>query len=560
MNWLYYLLEANLYLSIFYGFYRLLLHKETFYQLNRYYLISAAVLAFILPLLQVSYLNNLLSGNEIQALVYVTPKLTETGTGTNHLFSGSQLITAIYLSAVFALFIRLLSSLYKVFSLALNAPKQKHGKVIHIDLKDSAIAFSFFNLLFINPQAKERQTILKHELVHIRQRHSLDILFFEFILAFNWFNPIVWMIKKDIQLLHEYIADDATTNKEVKKHEYAMFLIQNSFGTIPNPLTSQIFDQSILKRRINMLNKKRSAGRARLRLLYVLPLAGGMLCASTLGFTKDYATIDLYALKSQQRLSTAQEPKEKQYFAIESHYDPKTGETTATEKRLILLNGKKLDGKKILLIEGYDRMVELKGKTATDKYGKSAAYGALEFTGKNIKTSAKFPPPIVTKDVPPPPPPVPSADVKLTPPPPPPAPPKPKAKSTAVKFEGKNTKEEVIKAVEDVEPKKVYTYSIKEANAVNADMEGIKQVRVNANKDKNATTTFSYQISEKPEKAVEKVKSEVKEIKIDYAEREKDAVKPAKKDAKTELSIAIKKNISKEIEKAREAEANKKAE
>lgn len=477
MNWLYYLLEANLYLCIFYGFYRLLLHKETFYQLNRYYLIGASIFAFLLPLTQVSYLHGLLKGNEIQGLVYVTPTLTAAEISRSSLFSGDQWITAIYLAAVFALFLRLLSSLYRVFSLALHAPKQKHGKIIHIELKDSAIAFSFFNLLFINPKAREKQTIMKHELVHIRQRHSLDILFFEFLLAFNWFNPITWMIKKDIQLLHEYIADEATTSEEVKKHEYAMFLIQNSFGNIPNPLTSQIFNQSILKRRINMLNKKRSAGRARLRLLYVLPLTGGMLCASTLGFTKDYATIDLYARKSQPLFaamqksqsspSAAQKPKEKQYFTIESRYDPKTGETINLEKRLLLLNGKKLKGKNIIIIEGYDHMTELKGKAATDKYGKSAANGALEFTGANIKLSAKFPPPIVTKDpspsaanIPGPPappapvkfpppivtkdrkspsaanlpkPPAPPIDVKLVPPPPPPPPKKQQGKEVSFK-------------------------------------------------------------------------------------------------------------------------------
>jgi len=550
MNWLYYLLEANLYLSVFYGFYRLLLHKETFYQLNRYYLISAAVLAFLLPLTQVSYLHSLLSGNDVKDLVYVTPVLTETGTVTNNLFQAGQWITAIYLSAVIILFLRLLSSLYRVFSLAVNAPKQKHGKVIHIELKDSAIAFSFFNLLFIHPQAKEKQTILKHELVHIRQKHSLDILFFEFILAFNWFNPITWMIKKDIQLLHEYIADDVTTSKEVKKHEYAMFLIQNSFGHIPSPLTSQIFNQSILKRRINMLNKKRSAGRARLRLLYVLPLTGGMLCASTLGFTKDYATIDLYAQKSQPLLSvtqksqpspsTAQKPKEKQYFAIESRYNPKTGETVSIEKRLILMNGKRLRNQNIFVIEGYDHMTELKGKAATDKYGKSAAHGALEFTGANIKLSAKFPPPIVTKDPPSQPavnvpaPPAPPVEVKLAPPPPPPAPPKKQqaeAQAKEVSFKAVDSDDHHFIAVPDVKTEQSKTLpevqiiktekgevktviSTKTPNnnsntktTDNIDLVYTDKATVSARSDQKATinsnVTFSYEIKQ-PEKKAKK--------------------------------------------------------
>jgi len=549
MNWLYYLLEANLYLAVFYGFYRLLLHKETFYELNRYYLITAVLLAFLLPILQIGYLNQVLDSYNSQNLRYVDPKLTDITVNKTGIPDTSLLLINFYMIIAAAFLIRLGYNLYRVLLLAFRSKKQRHGKIVYIELNNTETAFSFFNLLFINPSIHEKNTILKHEMVHIRQRHSIDILFFEFVQVLSWFNPVTFLIKKDIKLLHEYIADEITTKSEVLKHDYAMFLIQNSFGNNPSQLTNQIFNQSILKRRINMLNKERSAGRTRLRLLYVLPVAGLMLCASSIAFTKEYAVIDLYGLKNQPMVSTAGKAvqQDKKYFFIKDN-----------EKRLLVLNGKKLERKGIITIEGFDKMVELNGKTATEKYGTSAANGAVEFSGANTLATNKFPPPIVKPDVPekvasakvikfPPPivkpdapeapkkpvsakkikfpPPIVTKDV---PPPPPPAPPKPK--STAVKFEGKNTKEEVIKAVEAAEPEKVYIYSIKEAKAVNADMEGIKQVRINANKDKNATTTFSYQISEKPEKAVEKVKSDLKEVKIEYVEKEKEVLKPVKKD------------------------------
>ncbi|WP_316794028.1 M56 family metallopeptidase [Pedobacter frigoris] len=307
MNWLYYLLEANLYLAVFYGFYRLFLHKETFYTLNRYYLLGATLFAFTLPLLQVGYLNEMLNHTSGRQLVDGSPEINKTS--GNYLFNLNQMIVGSYLLMSFGFLARLAYNLYRVISIAAAAKKQKHGNIILIDLNNSATAFSFFNMLFINPSIKEKNTILKHEMVHISQNHSLDILFFEFIQILNWFNPITWMIKKDIKLLHEYIADDITTGSDIPKHDYAMFLIQNSFGNIPSQLTNQIFNQSILKRRINMLNQKKSAGRARLKLLLTVPIAGAMLCASTLAFSKDYALVDLYPEKYRADYAMNQEPK-----------------------------------------------------------------------------------------------------------------------------------------------------------------------------------------------------------------------------------------------------------
>ena len=309
MNWLYYLLEANLYLAAFYGFYRLLLHKETFYSLNRYYLIITSIIAFIIPLLQVGYLNNLLNNQKEVRVLSV--QLAQVPEKTNVL-TINDLLMCCYLFMALFFAIKMAMSIYKIILLSINAKKQKSGKVTYVELGESHAAFSFFNLLFLNPSVQEKNTILKHEMVHIQQRHSLDIIFFEIIQIVSWFNPITYFIKKEIKLLHEYIADDITTHKDIHKHQYAMFLIQNSFGIVPNQLTNQIFNQSILKRRINMLNKEKSTGRARLKLLFALPIAGGMLCASTMAFTKDYKMIDLYPEKYESNQSVKQEtPKKK---------------------------------------------------------------------------------------------------------------------------------------------------------------------------------------------------------------------------------------------------------
>lgn len=434
MNWLYYLLEANLYLAVFYGFYRLLLHRETFYQLNRYYLLGTSMLAFLLPMFQISYLDSLLHPVQSQATVTIqyAGELLPAVVTAPALTAADAVFVCYMLVAAFFLF-RLCTSLYKIFRLAARADKTYRDGIIEVHFSESDTAFSFFNLLFINPATEKQHIILKHEMIHIRQKHSLDILFFEMLLICNWFNPLCWLMKQDIKLIHEYIADEATTNQGLVKHDYAMFLIHNSFGPFPNMLTSQMFNQSILKNRISMLNKKRSAGRARLRLLYVLPLTGGMLCASTLGFTKDYAIVDLYAREKPAVSSVSlQEPKQEKLqepkaekrnsFTIESRYNPQTGNNSPI--KLIVINGKISKAVNFDSVNNYDQVKELNSAEAVAKYGKQASKGALEFTGKNAGISIKFPPPRAEKKL------KKNVNVKF----PPPAPPKKQYKPGEVKF------------------------------------------------------------------------------------------------------------------------------
>lgn len=290
MDWLYYLLEANLYLIIFYGFYRLLLQNQTFYNSNRYYLLASSLTAFALPILQIGYLKP--APKEFVQLVYTNlPPTQPTWNLSDYLYMA-------YILIAFAFAIKLLVAIGKIMGLWLGAKKHKNGNFTLIELQHANEAFSFFNLLFIHPQMAEKQVVLKHELVHIKQKHSLDVLFFELLQIVCWFNPIIYFIKKDVKLLHEYIADELSATTNQQKHEYVMFLIENSFGVVPHQLTNQFFNQSILKRRINMLNKKRTTNWARFKLLLALPLGGVMLCTSTMAFTKDYGYVDLFPEKN----------------------------------------------------------------------------------------------------------------------------------------------------------------------------------------------------------------------------------------------------------------------
>ncbi|TDQ07044.1 BlaR1 peptidase M56 [Pedobacter metabolipauper] len=394
MSWLYYLIEANIYLAVFYGFYRLFLHNETFYSVNRYYLILCTLISFSLPFLQIGYFYNLLGmeQNRETDLNQIPVHMAEAGSEYDLL----KLVSTIaYLAMASFLAVKLMARVYKLIVLALNAKRTRHDKVNFVELNSSETAFSFFNLLFINPAITEKETILKHEMVHIRQKHSLDILFFEFIQIINWFNPVTHFIKKDIKLVHEYIADDITTKTDIQKHDYAMFLIQNSFGVTPNQLTNQIFNQSILKRRINMLNQKRSGDRARLKLLLVLPIVGGMLCASTMAFSKDYTMLDLYPEKYEAVKNVVQDTVVKKKTTTKKEqvkFPPPKVEQVKFPPPIVKKNGQRIPP---------PPPIEPNTKTVKGK----------QVTGKKIPEpkveQVRFPPPIVTRDgeeLPPPPP------------------------------------------------------------------------------------------------------------------------------------------------------------
>ncbi|WP_412465509.1 M56 family metallopeptidase [Pedobacter sp. KLB.chiD] len=282
MSWLYYLLEANLYLILFYGFYRLFLHRETFYGLNRYYLIFSSILAYTLPFFQLGFLMKEIVFHDTGYIQMEEPKAV---------FALENIFVALYLAISAALLLKVLWGLIYIIRLMRNTRKKKENGITLIEIQNSKMAFSFFNLLFIDPEMNQKATVLKHEMVHIKQKHSLDILLFELIQISSWFNPVIHFIKRDIRLLHEYLADEATTKKDIAKYDYALFLIQSSYGNREISLSNHFFNSSLLKNRISMLNQKKSAKWARLKLLFILPLSGFMLFLSTTAFTKDYHTI-----------------------------------------------------------------------------------------------------------------------------------------------------------------------------------------------------------------------------------------------------------------------------
>jgi len=299
MNWLHYLLEANIYLSVFYAVYCLFFNKETYYTLNRVYLLLSSILAFVLPVIQVGALK---PANGYAQQTYVTIALSPSNVTDSQVASYKPTVSSltlqdviwyVYLAGIVVLSVILIIKIVRLAKMTANAKTMVNRDYKLIGINDSNAAFSFFNYLFIGTKTAESELIIQHELVHIRQKHSVDIIFIELLRIINWFNPIIYLMQLSLKTVHEYIADEQTAARGTDALTYSSFLVDNAYGLNGSSVTHSFFNYNLLKKRIIMLNQKRSGNLARLKYLVAVPVCAGMLCASTLAFSKNYALVDL---------------------------------------------------------------------------------------------------------------------------------------------------------------------------------------------------------------------------------------------------------------------------
>ncbi|MEO6850911.1 MAG: M56 family metallopeptidase, partial [Mucilaginibacter sp.] len=270
---------------------------ETYYQLNRAYLLGITLLAFIIPLIQVGFLLPS-QATDTQTMVITTVNTHITGLSVKALPQDTSWPLINYLLLGYGLIVilmagNLLAKIYKLTRLSLKNKTTDYEQFKLVELSGENNAFSFFNYLFVSPGLAISSTIINHELIHIRQKHSWDITYLELLKIINWFNPIIYLLEISMKEVHEFIADDQTVGKEASAAVYTDFLVNHAYGINGNTLVNTFFNKSFLKKRIIMLHQKRSGNAARLKYLLVLPLTSLLLCASTLAFAKDYGWIDI---------------------------------------------------------------------------------------------------------------------------------------------------------------------------------------------------------------------------------------------------------------------------
>ncbi|WP_412467052.1 TonB family protein [Pedobacter sp. KLB.chiD] len=269
MSFAHYLLQVNLYLIVFFGFYKLLLDKETYFTLNRIYLVSAGVLSLCTPFIRLEWLTEQRAAQQVYTSVNweaVLAQATIVAERSNG-FNWGNAFVYIYCTGILFFFGRFVFNLLAVKKL--------------ITIGKAGSAFSFFGTKVIDQELPQMDVIDIHEEAHIKQWHTIDILFFEIIGIITWLNPVIYLYKKAIKNIHEYLADELAAAFQGDKAEYAMLLLSKSFGISPNTLTNGFLEKSLIKKRIFMLHKERSKKIAILKYGIFIPLFALLIVLSS---------------------------------------------------------------------------------------------------------------------------------------------------------------------------------------------------------------------------------------------------------------------------------------
>lgn len=280
-----YLLESSFCLVIFYGFYYLLLSKETFFQLNRAYLVATPIFALSIPLLNISFQKDapeeslatffypaIESANNLNELVW---EQMRTPTPVFSL-SVADVLMAIYLIGAFLMAFSLLRGLWNLSQIIRNGKQSKNSKFTLVETQNNFPAASFFGYIFWNQQITDDQKlILEHEKVHIRQWHSLDVLLMEICVIIKWFNPLIYWFRNALKATHEYIADQYVIQQKSNVQDYATLLVNQRKKTTPTLLTNTFY--SMTAKRLKMMLQRPSKKAHITKYLLILPLVASLM-------------------------------------------------------------------------------------------------------------------------------------------------------------------------------------------------------------------------------------------------------------------------------------------
>lgn len=279
-----YLLEFSICLALFYGLYHFLLRKETFFQLNRWYLLLSPVLAMLIPFLDWELSAPAVSNSgQWDRIMY--PLVTDIQhpqevfwetVGNKAMpvwqFTYLDALLLIYGLGVLWMGSRLLYRTWKLMRLIGRSRQERRPGYTEVRLDGRIPAASFLSYVFWEegPLSPERKSMLEHELVHVRQWHSLDVLLMEIWVMLKWFHPMIYWYRNSLRLTHEYIADEYVSRSNGSRLEYARLLTTTTTTASPNKLL-HYFDSSV-RMRLIMLAKQQSGGWKYLRFLGVIPI------------------------------------------------------------------------------------------------------------------------------------------------------------------------------------------------------------------------------------------------------------------------------------------------
>lgn len=274
-----YVLQVNVGLLVFYLLYRGLLARDTFLGMRRLYWWAAWVLAFLYPLVELGVWGRtetplqVVMADYAEAMTVVVSAVAPEETAA---WSWQDGVALLWAAGASALLLRMLVQLAVVCRLARRGRKVEWHGVRVLAVEGDNVPFSFFRWIFVQPgnhSEGELEEILAHEQAHVRQWHSLDVVVSELLCCLFWFNPAVWLAKRCVRQNLEFLADRAVVHSGFDRKNYQYHLLRLSYGVNIGQIVNN-FNVSPLKKRIMMMNKKKSRHAGALKYALLLPVAG----------------------------------------------------------------------------------------------------------------------------------------------------------------------------------------------------------------------------------------------------------------------------------------------
>ena len=329
-----YIIKSALTLALLYTCIMPLLEKETFHRLNRIIVLGCLLLSFIIPLIHFTGGTNQ-TIDMVRQAVQLPEILIDGNTNKQTVWSLTDILICIYTLGVVAM-----SSLTAIqtLSLILRLRRCKHiadnkGNVIVLtDYATSPFCLFHYIVISHDDYANNRCFVLTHEQEHIRLRHYIDLIILQFATIIQWFNPFVWLIGKNLKAIHEFEVDEAVLNKGIDATQYQKFLVVKAVGNRLQPFANNLNNES-LKRRIIMMNQKKSNRLMMLKTLFIIPVA--TLAISVFASNTNVSTMAKATTLTATTLSTidmqTQKPDIKAYKVVEVKPQFKGGESAMME-------------------------------------------------------------------------------------------------------------------------------------------------------------------------------------------------------------------------------------
>ena len=285
-----YIIKSALTLALLYTCIMPLLEKETFHRLNRIFVLGCLLLSFIIPLIHFTGGTNQ-TIDMVRQAVQLPEILIDGNANKQSVWSLTDILICIYTLGVVAM---LSLTAIQTMSLMLRLRRCEHitdnkGNVIVLtDYATSPFCLFHYIVMSHDDYANNRCFVLTHEQEHIHLRHYIDLIILQFATIIQWFNPFVWLIGKNLKAIHEFEVDEAVLNKGIDATQYQKFLVVKAVGNRLQPFANNLNKES-LKRRIIMMNQKRSNRWMMLKALFIIPVA--TLAVSVFANTTDMSSM-----------------------------------------------------------------------------------------------------------------------------------------------------------------------------------------------------------------------------------------------------------------------------